>query len=174
METLKVKPILINTKEHTDIGIFSSDLTFSNSGFFTTNKHLFIITEDTDIVSGDIIFNTETLTLHDVLEVSNDTILIIDRNLKHFETKTVYYLPSPSRIKNQEIKNHEVDKKLCKKVMATYKQFPQVLLKKIFDEYNTFGSMVSFYIKTKTIFNGRENNVVPVLIDKLIIPIENI
>jgi hypothetical protein len=58
--------------------------------------------------------------------------------------------------------------------MATYKQFPQELLKKIFDEYNTFGSMESFYIKTKTIFNGHKNNVVHVLNDKLIIPIENI
>lgn len=34
METLKVKPILINTEEKTDIGIFSSDLTFSECGFF--------------------------------------------------------------------------------------------------------------------------------------------
>ena len=89
------------------------------------NKMIILISEDSNINKGDIVFRTDTLTTHDAHTITDGFIGITGTG--------------------------GVDKKICKKIIASQSEMSPLLIIRLIDEYNCTGKMNDIVIGIETI-----------------------
>lgn len=132
METLKVKPVFINANFDSKVGFYNDKMCYSEFDHLNKdwkNKTIILISEDSVINKGDIVFRTDTLTTHETNTVTDGFVGIINTG--------------------------GVNKKLCKNVIATQNDMSPQLIINLIDEYNKTGKMNDIVVGIKTLHEGQ-------------------